>query len=573
MHRDRSLTGLRSWLVAEQLRGASSSRRWAGHGGSLVPYQLPRRFHFHARQACLYTARVSTISQASGAPPQARVIASSVHTGDGGSGPGVARTFQRLFALVLLVAWLSLARQVLVLIGSRGLLPAGEFFERAREAGLGVWDEPSLLWLAHGDGVLLLGTGLGAVLALLALAGLWPRTCFLLSAPLYLSYATACSDFTAFQWDNMLVEVALLAACLPADRPSPLAHFAFRALLFKLYFESGIAKWQSQLHDWQDGSAMGYYYETAPIPAALAWYAHHLPQTWHRLESWGALGLELGVPLLIFAPRPLRLCAFFAFSGFQLVNTATANYGFFTYLSLALNVFLLSDGDIARGVAWVRRAVPWRARVAAATTTTTTTTTATTTTTTTTTAVSRLRRGTGVAALGLWLCASAIAALIAFAGSPEVENALRDVYGLYAPLRFANVYHLFGHITRERIEPQFETLLSGRFQEHDLWFKPGDPKRAPPYVAPHQPRVDFRLWFYGLGFRQGMPRYVDRLLDRMCRDPEAVQPLFAQPLPRAPEAVRIVFYRYRFSSVQERAQHGVYWTRERLGALPARNCR
>src|SRR4029079_9624278 len=105
---------------------------------------------------------------------------------------------------------------------------------------------------------------------LLPLLGFWPRVCFLLSAPLYLSYAVVCSEFLAFQWDNLLVESALFAAFLPVctgagasrrrpDRPSRLAHFALRALLFKLYFESGIAKWQSHLHDWQDGSAMVHY--------------------------------------------------------------------------------------------------------------------------------------------------------------------------------------------------------------------------------------------------------------------------------------------------------------------------
>ena len=52
----------------------------------------------------------------------------------------------------------------------------------------------------------------------------------------------------------------------------------------------------------------------------------------------------------------------------------------------------------------------------------------------------------------------------------------------------------------------------------------GAPARAPPFVAPHQPRVDFRLWFYGLSYRRGMPAYVATLLERLCTDPEAIQP-------------------------------------------------
>ena len=79
---------------------------------------------------------------------------------------------------------------------------------------------------------------------------------FALSTALYLSYALACRVFLSFQWDNLLLECGLLAAFLPADRAAPVVHFVFRALLFKLYFESGIAKWQSPLRDWHDGSAM-----------------------------------------------------------------------------------------------------------------------------------------------------------------------------------------------------------------------------------------------------------------------------------------------------------------------------
>lgn len=469
------------------------------------------------------------------------------------SGPAVARAFQQAFGLVLLAAWVSLASQVQVLIGSRGLLPAAELFARLSERGVGFWDMPSLLWLAHGDFVLRAGCVLGALLAVLALLGVRARTCFALSAPLYLSYATACTDFTAFQWDNMLVEVALLAACLPADRASRLPHFAFRALLFKLYFESGIAKWQSYLHDWQDGSAMQVYYETAPLPAGLAFAAHHLPAWWHRLESRGALVLELIVPLLIFGPRAARLAAFAAFTSFQIINTATANYGFFTYLSLALHLFLLSDADVVRARGWLARALrlpqprPTPAPRA-----------------------SRVPRILPAALLGAWLTASLLAAIAAFGpGAPPFV----DLQALYAPLRVANVYHLFGHITRERIEPQFQTRVGDDWIEHDLRYKPGAVQRRPPYVAPHQPRVDFRLWFYGLSFRQGMPRYVSALLDRLCADPDAVQPLFVDALPHAPDAVRIAFYRYRFASAQTHAQDGAYWERELLGALPERSCR
>jgi len=52
---------------------------------------------------------------------------------------------------------------------------------------------------------------------------------------------------------------------------------------------------------------------------------------------------------------------------------------------------------------------------------------------------------------------------------------------------------------------------------------------------PHQPRVDFRLWFYGLAYRGAPPGYVDAL----CWDSRAIAPLFAQRPPES--AVRLAF--------------------------------
>ena len=82
-------------------------------------------------------------------------------------------------------------------------------------------------------------------------AGARPRLCFALSTLLYLSYVTITRDFLSFQWDNMLIECGFLAAFLRTDAPAPIAHFLFRVVLFKLYFESGLAKWGSPIRDWQ----------------------------------------------------------------------------------------------------------------------------------------------------------------------------------------------------------------------------------------------------------------------------------------------------------------------------------
>jgi hypothetical protein len=136
-----------------------------------------------------------------------------------------------------------------------------------------------------------------------------------------------------------------------------------------------------------------------------------------------------------------------------------------------------------------------------------------------------------------------------------------------------NTYHLFAAITRERIEPEVQTFDGAAWRAHDLRHKPGDPTRAPHLVAPHQPRVDFQLWFYGLGYRRGAPQYVTELLDRVCHDPAVVQTLFREELPERPASARMAFFRYHFTTPAERRATGAWWKRELVGTMQPVNCR
>jgi hypothetical protein len=148
----------------------------------------------------------------------------------------------------------------------------------------------------------------------------------------------------------------------------------------------------------------------------------------------------------------------------------------------------------------------------------------------------------------------------------------QEARALYSPFRAINVYHLFGHITPERIEPEFQLYYAGDFHPLVFNYKPGPLNRAPPFVAPHQPRVDFQLWFYGLSYRQGAPSYIVNLLKRLCQDPEAVQSLFTTRLFPHPEAARVVFYRYNFTSFDERRQTGDWWQRTLLDQMRGVPC-
>ena len=472
------------------------------------------------------------------------------------SGPAVARLFHRLLGLVFLDAWLSLGVQVHVLIGARGLMPIARFLARARHE-LSFADFPTLFWLGVNDTTLTLGIVAGVVLSFAAVAGVRPRLLVAIQVALYLSFATAARTFLSFQWDNLILECGFFAIFLPRDRRSPWMHTLFRLILLKLYWESGIAKWQSHLHDWQDGSAMTYYYETAPLPTALAWYMHHAPAWWHHFESWATLAFELGVPLGIFVgARPVRYACAAILTGFQAINAATANYGFFCFLAAALHVFLFDDADVERIAALLRARLHLRAPAPPIA------------------ASNRLRAVLPVMLLlTVFVVVSGLDALVSFVDSTPLLAAILPVRRVYAPFRVVNTYHLFGHITRARIEAEFQTSDDGTtWVTHEFRYKPGDPARRPDWVAPHQPRVDFQLWFYGLSYRSGAPEYVTKLLERLCRDPDAVAPLFATPLSRHPTAARIAFWQYQFTTAAERQETGAWWKRTAVDVTDAVPC-
>ena len=97
--------------------------------------------------------------------------------------------FLRLLAVVYLLAFASLAPQVVDLVGPDGLLPAGAYLTRVGDFyGAEAYRLlPTLLWLSADDGTLLALAWGGAGVSLLALFGIAPTVTFPVLWALYLS--------------------------------------------------------------------------------------------------------------------------------------------------------------------------------------------------------------------------------------------------------------------------------------------------------------------------------------------------------------------------------------------------
>ena len=141
------------------------------------------------------------------------------------------------------------------------------------------------------------------------------------------------------------------------------------------------------------------------------------------------------------------------------------------------------------------------------------------------------------------------------------------VLGVVEPWQIVNRYGLFAVMTQERRELVIEWSRDGDgWREVEFPFKPGALDAAPRWATPHQPRLDWQMWFAALGTCDTNPWLV-RAMERLAEGSPAVTGLLAEdPFAGAPPRyVRAVLYDYRFTDAAERGRTGDWWRREWKG--------
>ncbi|XXF78713.1 lipase maturation factor family protein [Myxococcaceae bacterium GXIMD 01537] len=455
----------------------------------------------------------------------------------------------RLLGGVFLIAFTSLGRQVLGLYGARGIRPVAGLIGSEHLAALGrqrYENFPSVFWLGASDEALTWGCRAGQMLSLLLMVGVAPRLTSALLWGLYLSYCAVGREFLSFQWDVLLLEMGLLAAVtappglwpgLGRSEPSALEVALWRLVFFRLYFGSGISKLRSGDEAWRQLRACSFYYETAPLPTVGGWYAHQLPQPFQRFSTGAVLVLEAAVPWLTFGPRRARQVAFWLLAGLQGTIIATGNYGFFNLLALVLGFWLLDDAALT---GWARLGPPHRDKPV-------------------------WRMGLDVS-MGAPLAVLSVAEVLRrFERSREWVRPLERVDARLRPLRSVNSYGLFSVMTLERPEVIVEGSEDGvHWSPYTFRYKVGPVDARPRLVAPHQPRLDWQMWFAALG---SPPSWLLELLHRLLEgSPDVLALLAANPFPeRPPRVVRALLDDYQMTDRATRRATGAWWKHERLG--------
>jgi len=499
------------------------------------------------------------------------------------------RWFLRALGTIYLIAFVSLWVQVNGLVGSDGMSPANQFLPAVRaQIGPDAYALlPTLCWFGQSDAFLYFLCGSGVLFSLLLIFGIAPAISLVALFVLYLSLTIAGQIFFNFQWDVLLLEAGFLSiffapwrlwprrfsveAVVPAannfhpagDMPAtalatpsrqqepPVSRaglFLLKFLLFKLMLMSGVVKLTSGDPSWWNLTALDYHYWSQPLPTVFGWLADKSPEWFKHFSVAFCLAIEIVAPFFIWAPRRLRLGAAGLMIFLQVGIGLTGNYCFFNLLTIALCLLLIDDsatGMSLRGVRGQRGAlfVP-----------------------------DRLGAWGAVAVFILTFPINAWLIFSAFKPLARPPRALANVYERLEAFRIVNGYGLFRVMTKDRCEIVLEGSTDGiDWLPYEFKWKPGDVKRAPGWCAPHQPRLDWQMWFAALETPQEN-RWLIALVFRLLQGSRDVSGLLSRnPFPdKPPRYIRAMFYRYRFTTVDERHQIGAWWKREELREyLPA----
>src|SRR5437870_803851 len=414
------------------------------------------------------------------------------------------RWFLRALGLTYLVAFASLWVQVDGLVGSNGVSPLNQFlpavYERFGRSAYSLL--PTLCWFDSSNGFLHFLCGGGVVLSLLLILGIAPALSLVVLFVFYLSLTIAGQTFLSFQWDILLLETGFLSIFLapwrlwprelmwllrPPNATTPVSQpalFLLKFLLFKLTLMSGVVKLTSGDDCWWNLTALDYHYWSQPLPTVFAWWADKSPEWFKHFSVAFCLVVEIIVPFFIWAPRRPRLIAAGLMIFLQIVIAVTGNYCFFNLLTIALCLLLIDDSAIGRGMEGRAPANP---------------------------ASQELRPSTARSISTRWATYAAIAVIVvtfpinawlifsAFKPQSRPPGRLANFYEQLEAFRIVNGYGLFRVMTKDRGEIVIEGSADGiNWAPYEFKWKPADVKRAPGWCAPHQPRLDWQMWFAAL---------------------------------------------------------------------------
>jgi len=452
--------------------------------------------------------------------------------------------FLRSLAFVYFCAFASMSVQIEGLIGTNGLLPVTrhlaliEHFYQEQK----FWHTPTIFWINSSDTMLGFICYFGMAVACLLLFDIFTRASLIVCYFLYLSIVEVGQDFTYFQWDVLLLEVGFLAIFLTWG--SGIIILLFRFLLARFMFMGGLVKIASGDPNWTNLSALTFHYETQPLPTPVAYYAYHLPGWLHTVSVGGLFFIELVIPFFVFLPRFFRLFACCAFILLQGSIILTGNYNFFNILVIFLCLFLLEDRDLEKILPQQLSAFIQHKKTVPG-------------------SIAHTIAGLW-ASLVILICVSQIWLYNIHMPLPGLLKSLLRTTSTFS---LVNNYGPFAVMTTKRNEIIVQGSNDGQhWLDYEFKYKPGKLNREPGWNIPHQPRLDWQMWFAALGPPQ-KASWFDSLLNKLLHgSPQVLSLLDDNPFAdEPPRYVRALLYHYSYTSLAQRSNSGQIWQRQYQG--------
>ncbi|XP_062990577.1 lipase maturation factor 2 [Elgaria multicarinata webbii] len=175
------------------------------------------------------------------------------------------------------------------------------------------------------------------------------------------------------------------------------------------------------------------------------------------------------------------------------------------------------------------------------------------------------------AALGMFTVSLVPFTYIEYESNGKLWPSVHQLFGAVDRFQVANSYGLFRRMTGVGGRP--EVVVEGSYDkktwtEIEFMYKPGNVSAPPPVVIPHQPRLDWQMWFAALGHHSHSPwftSFVYRLLQgkkeviHLVQVDDGKYPFASKP----PAYIRAQLYKYWFTEASEDGSLPQKWWRRR----------
>ena len=449
-----------------------------------------------------------------------------------------AALMPRLLGFIYFFAIGAFLFQIRGLLGKNGILPITDYLKhfRIHYPRKRFFYIPTLFWLKASDQALMSLTLLGTLISIVLMLGFYPAVCLGLLFLIYLSIVSVGQDFLSFGWESFLLEITFYTFWMSLTPiPNLMMWICLNFLLFRFHIQAGAVKLQSRDRAWRDLTALGYHYQSQPLPNTWAWYAYKWPVGVQKASTFLMFVVELAVPFGLFLMDDIRAGVGIAFIGFQYFIWLTGNFSYLNHLTAAFSTITFSNVFLSPFLQ-SQPAIPanWF--------------------------VNGLLSVIGTVFIVLQL-------MRFWQHFQPHRHFLAQWLNWFSTLHLVNRYGLFAIMTKERYEIIVEGSEDGKiWKEYLCWYKPSEITRRPRRISPYQPRLDWQMWFLPFDDFEAENWFHQFLYHLLKGTPEVLKLIRFNPFPdKPPLYIRALMYDYKFSSKSEKKEHGWWWRREFTG--------